>query len=68
MNFAGRFSRKALVPSFMSREPVRGMHGYHPDDAHSFTTLATNVHGRPYPRNLLELHALLRDEILGEVA
>lgn len=54
-----------LVPSFMSSLPVMGMHGYHPDARHSYTVLATNVHDRPYPQNLLELHALLRDEILG---
>ncbi len=51
-----------LVPSFMSGRPVRGMHGYHPDARHSFTVLLTNTH-RPYPANLVELHALLRDEI-----
>jgi hypothetical protein len=53
-----------LLPSFMSDQPVKGMHGYHPDAPHSFTTLVTNVHDRPYPENLIELHALLRAEIL----
>lgn len=53
-----------IVPSFMSGAPVRGMHGYHPDARHSFTTLLTNVVARPAPQNLLELHELLRDEIL----
>ncbi len=53
------------VPSFMSGTPVRGMHGYHPDATHSFTTLISNVHELPYPQNLLELHELLRDEIAG---
>ncbi len=52
-----------LVPSFMSSLPVRGMHGYHPDGEHSYTVLATNVQDRAYPRDLLDLHALLRDEI-----
>ena len=51
------------MPSFMSGRPVRGMHGYHPDARHSFTVLLTNVADRPYPANLVELHALLRDEI-----
>jgi hypothetical protein len=52
-----------LVPSFMSGTPVRGMHGYHPDAPHSFTVLLSNVADRPYPANLVELHAYLRDEI-----
>ncbi len=52
-----------LVPSFMARRPVRGMHGYHPDARHSFTTLLTNVHDRPYPADLVGLHDLLKTEI-----
>jgi hypothetical protein len=54
---------ETLVPSFMSGIPARGMHGYHPDARHSFTVLLTNTANRPYPANLIELHALLRDEI-----
>jgi hypothetical protein len=52
-----------LLPSFMSSRPVRGMHGYHPDARHSFTVLLANKMSRPYPANLVELHALLQDEI-----
>jgi hypothetical protein len=52
-----------IVPSFLSGRPVRGMHGYHPDARHSFTVLLTDAADRPYPANLIELHALLRDEI-----
>jgi hypothetical protein len=52
-----------LVPSFMGRATVAAMHGYHPDGVHSSTTLLTNVQDRPYPRDLLELHHLLRAEI-----
>lgn len=52
-----------LVPSFMSARPVRGMHGYHPDARHSFTVLLSNVAHGAYPANLVELHAVLRDEI-----
>lgn len=52
-----------IVPSFMSGSPVRGMHGYHPDARHSFTVLLTNAIHRPYPANLADLHAVLRDEI-----
>jgi hypothetical protein len=52
-----------LVPSFMGSRPVQGMHGYHPDARHSVTVLLSNTVDRPYPANLVELHALLRDEI-----
>lgn len=44
-----------LVPSFMGKSPVRGMHGYHPEARHSYTTLLTNDHEVAYPRNLMEI-------------
>ncbi|MEZ4653585.1 MAG: alkaline phosphatase family protein [Candidatus Eisenbacteria bacterium] len=49
-----------LVPSFMGLTPVRGMHGYHPLAAASYTTLVTNQELAHYPRNLFELHDVLR--------
>jgi len=52
-----------LVPSFVAGEGVAGMHGYHPDDRCSSTTLLTNVALPAYPRDLIELHAVLRREI-----
>lgn len=52
-----------LVPSFMGAEPVRGMHGYHPQARASYTTLVTNRGERPYPRTLFELHGTLRASI-----
>jgi hypothetical protein len=55
-----------LVPSFMSTEPVRGMHGYHPDDRCSYTTLLTNVKDGPYPTDLVSLHQVLRQAIREE--
>jgi len=30
------------VPSDMGERPIRAMHGYHPDEKHSFATLLTN--------------------------
>ncbi len=59
---------RILVPSFMSATPVRGMHGYHPQDRHSHTTLLTNVEGREYPGDLVALHTLLRSEIAEALA
>lgn len=52
-----------LVPSFMGKEPVRGMHGYHPSARASYTTLVTNQSGVEYPKNLFELHSVLRESI-----
>jgi hypothetical protein len=31
-----------IVPSHMGARPIRGMHGYHPTDAHSYAALCTN--------------------------
>jgi hypothetical protein len=32
-----------IVPSDMGERPIRAMHGYHPDDPHSYAALLTNV-------------------------
>jgi predicted AlkP superfamily pyrophosphatase or phosphodiesterase len=31
-----------IVPSHMGAKPIRGMHGYHPTDIHSYAALCTN--------------------------
>jgi predicted AlkP superfamily pyrophosphatase or phosphodiesterase len=31
-----------IVPSHMGARPIRGMHGYHPTDIHSYASLCTN--------------------------
>jgi hypothetical protein len=31
-----------IVPSHMGERPIRGMHGYHPKDRHSYASLLTN--------------------------
>jgi len=31
-----------IVPSHMGQRPIRGMHGYHPNDPHSYAALCTN--------------------------
>ncbi|HEY3755945.1 MAG TPA: alkaline phosphatase family protein [Opitutaceae bacterium] len=36
-----------IVPSHMGERPIRAMHGYHPDDAHSFASLMTNYDAVP---------------------
>jgi len=52
-----------LLPSFMSGSPVRGMHGYHPDDAESSTTLVTNVVSGDGPADLRGIHALVSADL-----
>jgi hypothetical protein len=32
-----------IVPSHMGERPIRGMHGYHPGDKHSYALLCSNI-------------------------
>jgi hypothetical protein len=36
-----------IVPSDMGARPIRAMHGYHPNEIHSFAALCTNQEGIP---------------------
>lgn len=36
-----------IVPSHMGERPIRAMHGYHPQDRHSYAALLTNQPGIP---------------------
>jgi predicted AlkP superfamily pyrophosphatase or phosphodiesterase len=36
-----------IVPSHMGARPIRGMHGYHPADLHSYAALCTNQESVP---------------------
>jgi predicted AlkP superfamily pyrophosphatase or phosphodiesterase len=36
-----------IVPSHMGERPIRGMHGYHPNDPNSYAVLCTNQPGIP---------------------
>jgi hypothetical protein len=36
-----------IVPSHMGERPIRAMHGYHPDDKHSYAALLTNQSDLP---------------------
>jgi hypothetical protein len=36
-----------IVPSHMGTRPIRGMHGYHPADLHSYAALCTNQEAIP---------------------
>jgi hypothetical protein len=36
-----------IVPSHMGERPIRAMHGYHPEDPHSYATLFSNQSDLP---------------------
>lgn len=58
-----------IVPSHMGERPIRAMHGYHPEDKHSYAALLTNqteipddVTAIPHIYNLMVRDALLAQE------
>jgi predicted AlkP superfamily pyrophosphatase or phosphodiesterase len=48
-----------IAPSFMSREPVAAMHGYHPADPSSRGCFYSNDREKRMPRSILDLKTLL---------
>jgi hypothetical protein len=51
-----------ILPSFMGSSPVRGMHGYHPDDPDSDTVLIADPTPEKAPSTIQDLAGmLLRD-------
>lgn len=52
-----------ILPSFMGRTPLKGMHGYHPDDRDSDTVLIADPAPQRTPRTILEMTPLLLDDI-----
>jgi hypothetical protein len=55
---------KLIVPSFMGWETIAGMHGYHPDDVDSYTTLLTNTDVE-HPADIRGFSELLKREALA---
>lgn len=53
-----------IVPSFMGWEKIAGMHGYHPDDVDSDTTLLTNTNV-DHPADIRGFSDLLKREALA---
>ena len=51
-----------LVPSHMGREPITGMHGYHPDDRDSDASLLSNVEPPNDARAITDMFHLMRVE------
>lgn len=53
-----------IVPSHMGERPIRAMHGYHPNDAHSYATLLTNQAALPAEvTHIPHLHRLMQHAI-----
>jgi hypothetical protein len=52
-----------IVPSYMAREPVAAMHGYHPDDPFSRGCFLTNDSKIRLPVSILDV----KDLIVGHV-
>jgi predicted AlkP superfamily pyrophosphatase or phosphodiesterase len=53
-----------IVPSHMGERPIRAMHGYHPEDAHSYATLFTNQATLPAEvTHIPHLHRLMTHSI-----
>jgi hypothetical protein len=52
-----------IVPSHMGERPIRGMHGYHPSEKHSFAALFTNQPAlAPEPEAIPDLFRLMTRE------
>jgi predicted AlkP superfamily pyrophosphatase or phosphodiesterase len=53
-----------IVPSHMGERPIRGMHGYHPHDKHSYAALMTNQTAvPPAVKNITDIYRLMTGEV-----
>jgi predicted AlkP superfamily pyrophosphatase or phosphodiesterase len=52
-----------ILPSFMGSTPLKGMHGYHPDDPDSDTVLLAEPAPAPVPRTILDITPLLLSDL-----
>lgn len=48
-----------IVPSFMSRKPLRGMHGYHPDDPDSLAAYLATTEPGTRPQTILDIFSFI---------
>jgi len=48
-----------IIPSFMGRKPLRGMHGYHPDDPDSFAIYLTTADPEARPQTILDIFSFI---------
>lgn len=54
-----------IVPSYMGREPLAAMHGYHPQDPSSLGCFFSTAAAQRMPGSILDLKNLLVDHVLG---
>src|SRR5437899_5971708 len=53
-----------IVPSHMGERPIRGMHGYHPNEKHSYALLCTNQKNIPDDINAIpDIYKLMVREV-----
>ncbi len=52
-----------ILPSFMGRYPLKGMHGYHPDTADAYASLFMNREPDIEPRHIKDIFTLLKTVI-----
>jgi Type I phosphodiesterase / nucleotide pyrophosphatase len=58
-----------IVPSHMGERPIRAMHGYHPDDPHSYASLLTNRGSLPDDVTAIpHIHGLMVKESMAAKA
>jgi hypothetical protein len=59
-----------IVPSHMGARPLRAMHGYHPEERHSFAAILTNQAGHLEElRAIPDLHdVMLREALRAQIA
>jgi hypothetical protein len=55
-----------IVPSYMGKEAIRAMHGYHPDDLFSKGCFMTTDGSRKPPASIMEMKDYLLTSIRGE--
>jgi len=57
-----------IVPSDMGERPISGMHGYHPDDKHSYAMICTNLNDIPEEVSAIPhfFNVMMREAIMAK--
>ncbi len=50
-----------MVPSFMGRTPLAGMHGYHPDDKDSYASFMSSRQREREPEAITDIYRLMKE-------
>ncbi len=51
-----------IIPSFMGRKPIEGMHGYLPDTRYSKAMLLTNAPLKNIPKSIVDIYQVMRTQ------